>query len=265
MKAENREPRHLWKCWKRIAKNLGPARKIALFADFDGTLVRIKKDPRRARLAPGVKKLLARIAGKGAVVGIVSGRPLADAQERVGLKHIWYAGAHGFFLRDPSNRSFSLAAPSQLRRIRAARLFLARKLAKTRGVRLEPKLATIAVHYRGAPKRSERIARCVVAEALKEYPDLRLLPGKKLLELSPDLRIDKWKAIQFIMQKEKMRNAGQRKVIFMGDDVTDERVFRKLPDISIAVGKKHRTAAKYYLYSPAGVRRFLQALDERLS
>jgi trehalose-phosphatase len=262
---QNGKPQHLWKCWSRIARKIGPARKIALFADFDGTLVRIKKEPGRARLAPEVRRLLARIANKGAVVGIVSGRTVTDAQKRVGLKHIWYAGAHGFFLCDPSNRSFTLASPRQLKRIRAAERFLERRLSKIPGVRLEPKEATIAVHYRGAPKSSERRARGVVVEAVNEYPDLYLLTGKKLLELLPDSQTDKWKAIRFILQKEHMPDSGRRSVIFIGDDATDERVFRKLPDISIAVGKKHRTAAKYYLYSPAGVRRFLKALDERIS
>ncbi|HEV2299070.1 MAG TPA: trehalose-phosphatase [Candidatus Acidoferrales bacterium] len=262
---QNGKPHHLWKCWNRIARKIGPARKVALFADFDGTLVRIKKDPGHARLAPEVRRLLARIASKGAVVGIVSGRTVTDAQERVGLNHIWYAGAHGFFLRDPSNRSFTLASPRQLKRIRAARRFLERRLRRLPGVRLEPKEATIAVHYRGAPKRSERRARRVVSETLIEYPDLFLLTGKKLLELVPNSQTDKWKAIRFILQKERNSNSRQRRVIFIGDDATDESVFRKLPDISIAVGKKNRTAAKYYLYSPAGVRRFLKALDERIS
>lgn len=257
-------PQLLWKSWKRIAAELGRARRIALFADFDGTLVRIKQDPDRTRLTSRVRRLLGEIADKGALVGIVSGRELNDVKKRVGLRHIWYAGAHGYFLRDASNRSYSLAAPKHVRRIRAAGEFLERRLKAMPGVRLEPKGATIAVHYRGAPKRSEEMARRAVAEALKEDPSLCLLPGKKVLELLPDSQTDKLKAIRFILHREQKQHHGARRVIFIGDDVADERVFKNLRGISIAVGKRQRTAARYYVYSPAGVRRFLGRLSEKL-
>lgn len=260
-----KKPRHLLECWKQIAKDIRQARRIALFADFDGTLVRIERDAGQVRLAPGVRRLLARIASRGAIVGVVSGRTIADVRRCVGLKQLWYAGAHGFFLRDPSNRSFALAAPSQVRSISAARQVLEQRLRKVPGVRLEPKEATIAVHYRGAPARSERIARRAVSEALKEHSGLRLLSGKKLLELLPGSRIDKWTAISFILGRVRRHHSAHRRVIFIGDDVTDERVFEKLRGISVAIGKKHRTAAKYYLKSPAEVRRFLERLEESTS
>lgn len=260
-----RRPQPLWKCWKQIANQVGSGKEIALFADFDGTLVRIRKNPDRAKLARKTKRLLARISKKGAVVGIVSGRRLADIRRRVGLRNIWYVGGHGYFLFSPSNRSFALAAPKHLNRIRSARRFLDRRLGNVPGIWLEPKRASVAVHYRDAPKQSEQIARRVVTEALSEYPGSYLLTGKKLLELLPDSGTDKSSAIEFILRRERENHTERRRVMFIGDDVTDESVFKKLPGISIAVGKKQRTAAKYYLQSPAEVRRFLARLDGRIT
>lgn len=261
-KERHRRPQYLWRCWGEIANGIKRARKVALFVDFDGTLVRIQRDPNRVKLARGVRLLLGRISKKGAVVGIVSGRRLSDVQRRVGLKQIWYAGAHGLFLRDPSNRSIALVAPKQLEAIRKARRTLKWRLRNVPGVRLEPKGATVAVHYRGATKKSERAARDVVTEVLKEHRTLCMLAGKKVLELLPDSRTDKWSAIQFILKRQQKDEVRRRRAIFIGDDVTDERVFERLRGVTIAVRKRQRTAARYYLRSPAEVRRFLETVEE---
>ena len=57
----------------------------------------------------------------------------------------------------------------------------------------------------------------------------------------------------------------QRMVLFyFGDDVADERVFRSMRGISVVVGKRRHTAARYYLRSTAEVRRFLESLNQAL-
>lgn len=253
-------PRHLFQEWPAIARQLHRAgNNVALFCDFDGTLAPIRRDPDTVVLAPRVRELLADIAKSGVTLGIVSGRTIADVRKRVGLRHIWYAGAHGFFICDPSNHSHTLANSRQKARMKDVMRFLARSIRGARGLRLERKVVTVALHYRGAPAKSREIGRRAIAAVMELHPGLSLLSGKKVWGILPDAQSDKWAAISFILrQQRKQHGGGPRSMIFVGDDATDERVFRQMHGISVAVGKKQKTAARYYLRSPAEVRQFLE-------
>jgi trehalose-phosphatase len=256
-------PRYSFDCWSEIHRQIRRARQVAFFTDFDGTLTPIRRYPEAVGLSPRVRRLLEQIARTGMVVGVVSGRKVADVRKRVRVSGIWYAGAHGLFLRDPHNRSFSLATPEQKARIRAATRLLAKHIRGAPGLRLERKVATVALHYRGAPASSQRIARDAVGKVMERYPSLCLLSSKKVWGLLPDAESDKWGAISFILSRERRgRPGGRLLTIFIGDDATDERVFERMSGISIAVGKRNRTAARFYLRSPAEVRKFLERLNE---
>lgn len=238
------------------------ARCVALFTDFDGTLTPIRENPAAAGLAPRVRELLEELAQSGITLGIISGRTVADVRRLARLKRIWYAGAHGLFLRDPENRTHSLVTPEQTARVREATRLLAKQIRGARGLRIEHKIATVAVHYRGAPQNSQRIARNAVARAMECDPNLSLLPSKKAWGLLPDAQSDKWGAISFIIERERRRHRSARwLLIFIGDDATDERVFVRMNGISIAVGKRSKTAAQYWLRSPGEVRKFLERLN----
>lgn len=262
IKTRTAAPKYLFDCWGEITGQIRRAQHVALFTDFDGTLTPIRRDPEAVGLSPRVRELLEELAKSGITVGVVSGRKIADVRKRVRVKRIWYAGAHGLFLRDPENRSLSLARPEQKARMREATRLLAKNMRGARGLRLERKVATVALHYRGAPAKSQQVARDAVARVMERYPSLCLLASKKVWGLLPDAQSDKWGAVSFIMEREQRRNSGGRwLLIFVGDDATDERVFERMKGISIAVGKKSKTAARYWLRSPGEVRKFLERLN----
>lgn len=261
-KARKEAPKHLFDCWGEVTGQIRRAQHLALFCDFDGTLTPIRRDPDAVRLAPRVRNLLKALAKSGITLGLVSGREIADLRKRVGLRGMWYAGAHGLLLRDPGNRAHSLVKPEQKARIRAATRLLTKQIRGARGLRIERKIATVALHYRGAPRKSQVIARDAVARAMERDPHLCVLASKKVWGLLPDEQSDKWRGISFILEREQQRNSdGGRLLIFVGDDATDERVFAKMRGISIAVGKKSKTAARYWLRSPGEVRKFLERLN----
>lgn len=258
-----KHPRHLLGAWPRLRRRFADPRRVALFADFDGTLVRIRRRPGGIRLGLRVQRLLAALSRAGALLGVVSGRRLEDVRARVGLRGIWYAGAHGFFLCDPANRRFGLLNPKERMMVSRAHRWLERQLRGVPGIALEPKVATVAVHYRGAPRRSVELARGIIARLLRKAPGLHLMKGKKVLELVPARDVDKWAALQFMLRREKrQRPAAAQTIVYLGDDITDERVFAKLRGITVAVGKRHKTSARYFLRSPAEVRQFLERLQE---
>jgi len=261
-----RAARHALEAWSHIAGRLRRARHVALFTDFDGTLARIRRHPHQASLPARARELLRELAGMGVTVGVVSGRRVRDVRRHVGLRHIWYAGSHGFFLLDPGNHAIRLANAKQNELMKRVEKVLAQRLRGLPGIRLEPKQPVVTVHYRGTTARSARLARDAVREMMSQHPEMCLLSGKKVWGLLPDSSTDKWAAISYILRRERRRAPrGRWLAIFLGDDATDERVFKKMSGISIAVGRKHGTGAQYYLRSPAEVKRFLERLKQALA
>ena len=256
-------PVHALAGWKRILGEIRRAPGLGLFSDFDGTLVRLRKHPRQVRLPGRMRERLMALSRQVRVVGIVSGRGIADLRRRAKVPHVWYAGAHGFYLMTPGNREISLLTRGERATMRRVRRSLAGALAGLRGVRLEPKEATLAVHYRAASSKTAARARQVIEGVIEEHEGVSLMAGKKVWELLPNSHTDKWTAISYILRHSRKGPAGGRILpIFLGDDVTDERVFRKMEGISVAVGKKHKTAARYYLRSPAEVAKFLDRVRQ---
>ncbi|MGH9815716.1 MAG: trehalose-phosphatase [Candidatus Acidiferrales bacterium] len=251
-------PKHLLAEWPRLRRRLARARRRALFSDFDGTLIWIRPRLRPARLAPPLQRLLTAAVARGDVVGIVSGRRLKSLREAVGLEGIWYAAVHGCYLRSPHGRQFVLLDRKALRRVAAATKHLLRRLQGLPGISIEVKRAVVTVHYRRAAPRVREQARTEVQECLR--PGLSLMRSKKAWELVPEMSgkvVDKWAAIQFILKRERVARADYAAVVHLGDDTTDEHVFRALDGITVAIGKRRRTAARYYLNHAGEVRKFL--------
>jgi trehalose 6-phosphate phosphatase len=257
-------PRWVFAAWEEIERKIRRADRLALFTDFDGTLVRIRSHPAGVRLSPAVIRLLAGMA-RHHVVGIASGRSAVDLRKRAHVPHVWQISCHGFFLRSPAGRAVSLLTPAEARRIRWAARTLRNRLGAVPGIGLEGKQASIAVHYRRSLPGSRQAAWRAVCDVLHARPSFHLLRGKKVWEILPNARVDKWTAIRYALDRERRRRAGGRwLVIYLGDDATDERVFRRMHGISIAVGKRRRTAASYFVRSPAEARRFLERCGEAL-
>ena len=255
-------PRHLFAEWPSIQRRLRRADYVALFTDFDGTLVEIRTRPEQVRVPERARRALALTARQPALktlVGVVSGRTLEDVRARVGLPGLWYSGAHGYFLLDPTGRALGFLSDRQKERIDKVCRLLEARLAGMPGIRLEPKRATVAVHYREAPRRTALAARRVVTQLLRTHAGLWMLPGKMVWDILPARSINKWTAVRMILRlARKDRPRGRWLLIYLGDDLTDEHVFAKMPGISVVVGRRRSSAARYFLHSPDEVRQFLE-------
>ena len=245
---------HLFEAWERVVRRLARPERVALFTDFDGTLAPICSNPRDARMLAGTRRLLAACVRRGALTGVVSGRPLLDVRRRVGVPGAWYAGVHGYCLTSPGNRRFLRLNHKERERMAYIADQLSQSLAPETGIRVEYKEAAVAVHYRGSPIGSRRRAGRVVRSLLAESSGLRLLSGRKVWEILPAGTVDKASAIRFILEQRNSR----RVLVFLGDDLGDEVVFRRMRGIMVLVGRRRRTAARFWLRSPAEVRQFLK-------
>jgi trehalose-phosphatase len=248
-------PRNLFSAWSEIADDIREARSIAVLSDFDGSLAKIQRQPGSVRLPKPTRAVLAELARHDVMVGIISGRSLADVRKRVGLQGICYVGCQGYSIQDARGHRITLANRNERRLLAAATQQLKEKLAGLEGVRVEVKEASLAVHYREASRTIAARAKQIVADTVEENRGLRLTGGKKVWEIFPGSGVDKWTAARFLLSRE---GHMESLLIYAGDDVGDEPVFAHMSGISILVGKRRATAARYSLESPVELRRFLE-------
>lgn len=221
-----------------------------LFAfDFDGTLAPIVRDPEKAFMSEGTASLLAELA-RHVPVAIVSGRSLADLRSRVGFKPRYLVGNHGLE---------GIGGGADLRRARGECRKWKRELERNgipEGVILEDKHYSLSLHYRNSPAPHD--AECFLAGSISTLkPAPRVIPGKWVFNLMPTKRHHKGVAV---MELRKMAKA--KSVLYVGDDHTDEDVFRLKSDkvVSVRIGKAKRSGAKYYIRTQRDIGRLLRAL-----
>jgi trehalose-phosphatase len=239
-------------------------RRIAVFLDYDGTLTPIVDRPELATLSDEMRSAMRQLAGT-ALVGIVSGRDLADVVAMVGIDGILYAGSHGFQLRDADGHE-EVAADAQPYRadLVAAADEVDRAISNIDGAFMERKGFAIAAHYRLVAAAKQEEVRSRVERIAAGYPRLRVTGGKMVIELRPDLHWDKGQAILALIERWGVRDLFP---VYLGDDETDEDAFRALRGrgTGILVGDAPTTQAIYQLAGVEEVQRWLNSLHEHLA
>jgi len=87
-----------------------------------------------------------------------------------------------------------------------------------------------------------------------------VVPGKRVLNVVPTGAPDKGMALARLT-----RRGGFERVLFVGDDDTDEDVFRRdlgVESVGVRVGRHSKSAARYYLRRQSDVDRLLERLWE---
>jgi alpha,alpha-trehalase len=235
-----------------------------ILLDFDGTLAPIVDRPEEARISESMRRVVRRLA-EGHPVAVISGRELADVEQRVGLSNIAYSGSHGFEIQKPAHSSVTFdRAEAFLELVDRAEAKLEARLGDREGVQLERKRYGMAVHYRRADEEGTAETKSGVGEVLSEVDGLAATRGKDVLDVRPDIEWDKGDAVEWLLENLYEQDA---RPIFMGDDTTDEDAFEVLREegVGIKVGDEDvETAARYRLRDPVAVETFLESLAERL-
>ena len=247
-------------------QNIGES-PVFLCLDFDGTLVPIQTDPAACILDEETRDTLTRLAAMDRCrIAVLSGRKLSDVQERVGIEGIYYGGNHGLHLTGPGLTFVHPGAVRARRLIAHFRRSLEKETRDLKGVWIEDKGLTLALHFRLAPKAEAESARHVFLRLLAADPgcsDLSCMKGKKVMELMPRVLWDKGRAALFILSLLPPNHLP----VYAGDDRTDETAFTALAakGITVRVGRSRTTTAGYYLARQRDVLRFLKALGDALS
>ena len=199
-------------------------RECAILLDIDGTILDIAPAPQEVWVPPALRHTLGRLQElTGGAVALVSGRPLDDIDLIFAPLQLAAIGGHGAEMRPvpgtvPQTRVGSLSAE------------LKRKLATItelgRGILVEDKGYSLALHYRLAPEHGPAL-RAAVAHVCAQLPagSVEILPGKLVVEVKPS-GVSKALAVSELMSYPPFAD---RHPIFIGDDTTDEPVFGVIP------------------------------------
>jgi trehalose-phosphatase len=241
---------------------IGPTRgrRLALFLDYDGTLTPIVGHPAHAVLSDSTRQAVQTLAAR-MPVAILSGRDLDDIRRRVDIDGLVYAGSHGFDIAGPRGVRKQVGAEF-LPILDAAEKELGEKLADITGVLLDRKRFSVAAHYRQANESGVIKVTRAVNEAIARHRELRMITGKKVYELQPDIDWNKGRAVAWLLETLGLEQP-EVLPLYIGDDRTDEDAFRVLQQrgVGIIVTEELRpTAARYALKGPAEVERFLREL-----
>jgi trehalose 6-phosphate phosphatase len=202
--------------WPEIRRRLA-GRRLALFLDYDGTLTPIVARPELAVLAPAEREAIRRLAGRAALVAVLSGRGREDVAALVGLSGLVYAGSHGFDIAGPPaapgeppvRHEVGEGVPARMERL-AARL--RGELAGIPGVLVEPKRYSVAVHFRLVDEAEVPRLADAVERAAREPGDggapLRRTGGKKVFELRPDIDWGKGEALRWLLGRYGLGGTG---------------------------------------------------------
>ena len=206
---------------------------LAIFTDFDGTLVELAETPDGIvvpdELAGSLQHVRALLDGAFAVI---SGRSVSDL-DRYLPEGIAIAGAHGAERRRADGSiDIAVAAPEAAQAI-ALRL---QPLVKDHpDLILEPKNGAVALHYRRAPELEESCLHAM-ADAIAEAPGYNMLEGKMVIEARPP-GTSKGNAIRAFMNEAPFKG---RIPVFFGDDTTDEDGFlvaQELGGVGVKIGE----------------------------
>ena len=255
--------RHLLEQGESALAEFAARPRLVLIFDFDGTLSPLAPTPDDARIDSDAREALRSVIADGdpgVRVGIASGRRIEVLRRLVPEVH-FLIGLHGLELAiggeavrlrfDPRE---SDAALDRLRR-RAGDF-------TREGARLEDKQHALTLHVRGLTPERAATALGTFAEAVhrerRAGAPIAALYGHASIEARPA------EAGKHLAIGEIRDGFGGGALGFVGDDATDEDVFRAFAgELNVAVMDPVReTAAKYYLRSPAETAAMIRRFSE---
>lgn len=231
--------------------SLAESSRIALFLDFDGTLVEIAETPDGisvpSDMPERLRDLSQRFEGR---MALVTGRAAEDLAGHCPIDGIACAGSHGA-ARYAADGSTIGAVPEGLPIEAVASL---REMAGVTGIAYEEKAHGGALHYRARPEFEAKVV--AHAHAVARNHGLEMKRGKRVVELVRP-GANKGSAVRAFLSTPPFAASVP---IFVGDDITDEDGFEAvhgLGGFGIIVGDRRPTLAQYALPDILAVRDWL--------
>ena len=239
-----------------------------MLADLDGTLIPFADRPEQARVPEELAGFLQSLAASpGIQVAVVSGRP-REALERFfpTAPALWLVAEHGGWRR--ADGAWSEAVPGEPRDLADLAAELDAIAVRVKGAHVERKTWSISLHYRQVGRRDLGGFLVEASEAVERWlaghPAFERLDGSQIVEIR-SARIRKSLAVPWIRERA---GPGCRLVV-LGDDMTDEDMFRALGPtdeaILVGTGLGRITGAHWTLPGPDAAVAFLRWIADARS
>ena len=230
---------------------------LHLLLDYDGTLVPLAERPELASPDDEIRALLAALSARqGVHTAIISGRSRETLERWLGDLSIELWAEHGFWHRTAPSGAWQAAQAVPPPWLDAIVAILRRFMDGTPGSHVEVKSASAAWHYRRVDGDLGRRRAHELLERLGEGVgrSFEVIEGHMVVEVRP-------RGVSKALAAGGLAGIDGGTVIAIGDDRTDEDVFRALPasSITIAVGKRP-SSATFGVADYRDVRRLLRAL-----
>ncbi len=243
---------------EKLMADFAGSKRRALFLDYDGTLTQYKKNSREAAPDKSLVKILkALTADVHNEVTLVSGWDKTTLSEWFDGYDVNLIGEHGVWMRRKGAewKMLSNATNSWMPIVRP---ILDGYVTRTPGTFIEEKNYSLVWHYQNAEAELGELRSNELKDELTNIVanhNLEIMEGKKLVEVKTGGINKGVAANRFLL------NQNFDFILAMGDDWTDEYLFRELPEgaITIRVGIKP-TIAAYKLETVDDVRHFLDAM-----
>ena len=241
---------------KQIKALYTQARSRLILLDYDGTLVGFQKRPEDAVPTPEVIQVLKDLTSDPANhVVINSGRDHQTLEKWLGGLPISFAAEHGAYYKENGEWHQISYKPEWSQSILSILNMFVHKTPKSR---LEIKETALAWHYRAVDSwlgelRARQLVRALVSICLQHR--LQILQGNKVVEIKQS-NCTKGSEV-----KRLLRKAHYDFILAMGDDTTDNDMFRALPEsaVTVKIGTVSEDA-RYNLKSQTDALPMLQAL-----
>jgi trehalose 6-phosphate phosphatase len=250
--------------WNRVASlvraHIRDAGQIAIFLDFDGTLVDIAPRPELVRLKPAARRVLQRLARhRRAHVFLISGRRREELLKHVGIRGIAHFGLYGW-----EDGKTSLLPQRVRTELQSARRQFERHLSAYPTAWIENKTSSLSIHLLAVSRKQQPRLRRELSRWLRPFrKSLRAVVNLRDVEILPRSIQGKGAAVRRLLTQPKLRGAFP---FYFGDDLSDESGFAAVRrGISVHVGKARGTQARYSVSTPAEVAGVLGNLEAVLS
>jgi trehalose-phosphatase len=250
----------------RLAGAHREGRSLALMFDFDGTLAPLVTHPDLAVCPQDTLDLLAAFSALPRVlVGVISGRALADLKSKISLPDLVYAGTSGLEMELDEHVTVHPEAARFVPVLAAAAEVASLTIRPFPGAWIEQKPFSFAVHYRQV--RRDEIALCeqCLASQLGRFSGiLDCLDGSLAVDVLPAIGWAKGEALRAILT-----HCGQDAMpLYAGNDARDACAMKaaaELGGVSIGVGPAAPFEAQYPIGDVETLTERLAALFVRLT
>ncbi|XP_004536200.1 probable trehalose-phosphate phosphatase C [Ceratitis capitata] len=208
---------------------------LALLLDYDGTLVALADNPGSTILTANMKSLLNRLAAHPQIfLAIISGRGLRNVQSCLAIQGITYAGNHGLEIESGDGTRHDYELPVEIQKHYTAIVRELTEKLQRNGAWVEDKKLSLTYHYRDTPPALVDELKNAARQIIESH-GFRANQAHMAVEAKPPVNWNKGEAALLILKNQFGINWSQKiKVIFAGDDTTDEDAMRLLQGSGIS-------------------------------